>query len=272
MPGGQYTNLREQARGLGLADRWPEVAHAYADVNDVFGDIVKVTPTSKVVGDMAMMMVTSGIDREALVDPTRDIAFPESVVSMFRGELGQPFGGFPKELQNKVLKGAAPLPGRPGAVLPPVDLAAARAEAEQKAGRKLTDQQFDSYLMYPKVFLDWNAHRGKFGDVSVLPTSVFFYGMSPGQEVTVEGDPGKTEIIRFVAVSEPHADATRTVFYEVNGAPRSVTVADRALKPDRTPAVRADPGNPDHVAAPMPGMVSTVASRPATKWSAATCC
>ena len=262
MPGGQYTNLREQARGLGLGDRWSDVARTYAEVNEMFGDIVKVTPTSKVVGDMALMMVTSGIDREAVLDPQREIAFPESVVSMFRGDLGQPYGGFPTALQNKVLKGAAPLPGRPGALLKPVDLPVVRAEAEQKAERKLTDQQFASYLMYPKVFLDWNAYWGRYGDVSVLPTPVFFYGMSPGEEVTVDSGPGKTLIVRFVAVSEPHADGTRTVFFELNGQPRSVNVADRALKPDRTPSIRADAGNPDHVGAPMPGMVATVTVKP----------
>jgi pyruvate carboxylase len=258
MPGGQFTNLREQARSLGLAERWPEVARAYADVNDAFGDIVKVTPSSKVVGDMAIMMVTSGIDHEDLVDPERDIAFPESVVSMFRGDLGQPLGGWPSALQRKVLKGAKPITVRPGSVMPPANLEALRLEAEQKAERTISDAQFNSYLMYPKVFLDWNDYRQKFGDVSVLPTPVFFYGMSPGQEVAVDAGPGRTEIIRFVALSEPHEDATRTVFYEVNGQPRSVTVADRALAPERAPVAKAEPGNPDHVAAPMPGMVSTI--------------
>jgi pyruvate carboxylase len=262
MPGGQYTNLREQANSLGLSDRWPEVAQAYADVNDMFGDIVKVTPTSKVVGDMALMMVTSGLDRAAVLDPEREIAFPESVVSMFRGDLGQPYGGFPKELQKKILNGSAPLSGRPGAFLQPVDLAAARAEAEQKADRKLTDQQFASYLMYPKVFLDWNAYSAKYGDVSVLPTPVFFYGMSPGEEITVDSIPGRILILRYLAVSEPHADGTRTVFFETNGQPRSVNIADRALKSERPPAVRADAGNPDHVGAPMPGMIATVAVKP----------
>ncbi len=262
MPGGQYTNLREQARGLGLGDRWADVARTYAEVNEMFGDIVKVTPTSKVVGDMALMMVTSGLDREAVLDPNRSIAFPESVVSMFHGDLGQPYGGFPQELQKKILNGAAPLSARPGALMKPVDLTAARAEAERKAERNLTDQQFASYLMYPKVFLDWNAYRTKYGNVGVLPTTVFFYGMSPGEEVTVDGSPGRTLILRFLALSEPHADGTRTAFFEVNGQPRSVNIADRALKPDRAPARQAEAGNDDHVGAPMPGMVATVAVKP----------
>jgi pyruvate carboxylase len=262
MPGGQYTNLREQARALGLAERWPQVAKTYADVNDMFGDIIKVTPTSKVVGDMALMMVTSGIDRDDVLDPEREIAFPESVVSMFRGDLGQPYGGFPKELQRKVLNGAAPLSGRPGALLPPVDLAAERMVAERKAERPLTDQQFASYLMYPKVFLDWSAYQRRYGNVSILPTPVFFYGMLPGEEITVDIGPGRTVITRFVAVSEPHEDGTRTVFFELNGQPRSATIADRALQPERTPAVQAEAGNSDHVGAPMPGMVATVSVKP----------
>jgi len=262
MPGGQYTNLREQARSLGLADRWPEVARAYADVNEMFGDIIKVTPTSKVVGDMALMMVTSGLGREDVLDPERHVGFPESVVSMFRGDLGQPPGGFPAALQRKVLQGAAPLTERPGAVLAAVDLYAARRDAEEKTEQQLTEQQLASYLMYPKVFLDWIAARRAFGDVSVLPTPVFFYGMTPGEEVTIDIGPGRAFIVRFLAVSEPHEDGTRRVFFELNGQPRSVTVADRALAPERAPVAKAEPGNPDHVAAPMPGMVSTVSVKP----------
>jgi len=261
MPGGQYTNLREQAGALGLGERWPEVARAYADVNEAFGDIIKVTPTSKVVGDMALMMVTSGISRADLEDPDRDIAFPESVVSMFRGDLGQPQGGFPAALQRKILKGAKPFTDRPGAVLKAVDLAAARAEVEKKVEHAISDEEFASYLMYPKVFLDFDAFRRRYGDVSHLPTPIYFYGMSPGQEFAVETGPGNTQIVRFVAVSEPHDDGTRTVFYEVNGHPRAVTVADKSLAPERAPVAKAEPGNPHHVGAPMPGMVSVVSVR-----------
>jgi pyruvate carboxylase len=258
MPGGQYTNLREQANALGLGERWPEVARAYADVNDAFGDIVKVTPTSKVVGDMALMMVTSGIARADLEDPDRDIAFPESVVSMFRGEIGQPKGGFPKALSKKILKGAEPLTVRPGAVLKPVDLGASRARVEKQLNRSIDDDEFAAYLMYPKVFLDFEAFRERFGNVSLLPTSTYFYGMMPGQEIALETGPGNTAIVRFVALSEPHDDGTRTVFYEVNGHPRAVTVADKALAPERAAAAKVEAGNPLHVGAPMPGMISTV--------------
>ena len=185
MPGGQYTNLREQVRSLGIDDhRWPEVAHAYAQVNEMFGDIIKVTPTSKVVGDMAIMMVTSGLTREQVLDPEVEIAFPESVVQFFRGELGQPLGGFPAELQKKVLGGKAPLTVRPGELLPPADLQAERTAAEAKAGRSITEFELASHLMYPKVFAEYAAERAAFGDVSMLPTAVFFYGMQlrPGNQ------------------------------------------------------------------------------------------
>jgi pyruvate carboxylase len=259
MPGGQFTNLREQARSLGIDDtRWPEVARAYAQVNEMFGDIIKVTPTSKVVGDLALLMVTSGLTPEQVLDPHTQIAFPESVVSLFRGDLGQPYGGFPPALQKKVLKGAQPLKVRPGEVLPPIDLAQSRAELHRKTWREVTDEEFASYLMYPKVFLDYMQARQTYGQVTVLPTPMFFYGLEPGDEVSVDIERGKTLIVRFVAVSDGAEDGTRTVFFELNGQPRSVKVPDRshvALKPPRR---KADMTNPNHVAAPMPGRVATV--------------
>ena len=259
MPGGQYTNLREQARSLGIDDaRWPEVAQTYADVNDMFGDIVKVTPTSKVVGDMALLMVTSGLTREKVLDPHTEIAFPESVVQLFHGDLGQPHGGFPEALQRKVLKGAKPLAQRPGAGLPPVDLAAERNRIQLKLPRPVTDDDLASYLMYPKVWLDYLGERLQFGDVSILPTPVFFYGMEPGQEITVDLEKGKTLIVRFVACSATHEDGTRTVFFELNGQPRSVRVADRSQVAKRPPQRKAELGNAKHVGAPMPGTVATV--------------
>jgi pyruvate carboxylase len=259
MPGGQFTNLREQARSLGIDDvRWPEVARAYAQVNDMFGDIVKVTPTSKVVGDMAIFMVTSGLAVQDVTDAEKEIAFPESVVSFFRGELGQPYGGFPQVLQRKVLKEKAPLTVRPGQALPPVDFDKVRAAVDGKTWRAVTDHEFASYLMYPKVFLDYMEDRQNFGRVSVLPTPVYFYGMEPGAEVAVEIERGKTLMIRFVAVSEAHEDGTRTAFFELNGQPRSVKVPDRGKVATRPPRRKADTGNANHIAAPMPGTVATV--------------
>jgi len=259
MPGGQYTNLREQARSLGIEDhRWHEVATAYAEVNDLFGDIVKVTPTSKVVGDMAIMMVTSGLDRAAVLDPEVEIAFPESVVQLFRGDLGQPIGGFPPELQRKVLKGVEPLRDRPGASLPPADLEAERAAAQLKVGRAISDDELASYLMYPKVFVEYAADRARYGDLSTLPTTVFFYGMQPGQEINVDLERGKTLIVRYVTTSDPHEDGTRTVFFELNGQPRPVRIADRSQVASRPPTRKADADDPTHVGAPMPGTVATV--------------
>ena len=259
MPGGQYTNLREQARSLGIDDtRWPEVARAYADVNEMFGDIVKVTPTSKVVGDLAILMITSGLTRQAVLDPDTEIAFPESVVQLFRGDLGQPIGGFPEGLQRKVLKGAAPRTARPGALMPPADLEVLRAEASARAAHPVTDPQFASYLMYPKVFADYAAERRRFSDVAILPSPVFFYGMEPGQEINIDLEPGKTLIVRYVTKSEPHEDGTRTVFFELNGAPRSIRVTDRSQVPTRPPQRKVDPGNPRHIGAPMPGTIASV--------------
>ncbi|HEU4531534.1 MAG TPA: pyruvate carboxylase [Steroidobacteraceae bacterium] len=260
MPGGQYTNLREQARSLGIEDyRWPEVARAYAQVNDMFGDIVKVTPTSKVVGDMALMMVTSSLTREAVQDPATEIAFPESVVQLFRGDLGQPYGGFPEGLQRKVLKGAKPLTQRPGEVLPPADLDKERRSAEQKAGRSITDYELASYLMYPKVFTDYAADRARYGNVSVLPSPIFFYGLEPGQEITIDLERGKTLIVNFVTTSDVHEDGSRTVFFELNGQPRSVRVTDSSQVAKRPPQRKIEPGNAGHVGAPMPGTIASIA-------------
>jgi pyruvate carboxylase len=260
MPGGQYTNLREQARALGIdAARWPEVAAAYAEVNAMFGDIIKVTPTSKAVGDMALLMVTSGLKRAQVEDPATEVAFPESVVQLFRGELGQAPGGFPPALQRKILKGAAPLTTRPGATLPPVDLEAVRARIQPELRRTVTDEDLASYLMYPKVWLGYARDRAQYGDAAILPTSVFFYGMQPGEEISIELERGKTLIVRFVAVSEPHEDGTRTVFFELNGQPRSVRVADTSQVAQHPPPRKAEPGNTRHVGAPMPGTITTVA-------------
>ncbi len=259
MPGGQYTNLKEQARSVGLDDsRWPEVSQAYADVNDMFGNIVKVTPSSKVVGDLAIMMVSSGLTKEQVLDPNYEVAFPESVVQMMRGDLGRPEGGWPPGIQKKVLKGQLPLEQRPGATMAPLDLVAERKSLDEKLGRPATDTQFASYLMYPKVFLDYARDRTAYGDCAILPTPVFFYGMEPGDEVSVDIERGKTLIVRFVAVSEVRDDGTRQVFFELNGQPRSIVVADRSQVAKRPPQRKVESGNAKHVGAPMPGTVATV--------------
>ncbi|MBV9620260.1 MAG: pyruvate carboxylase, partial [Gammaproteobacteria bacterium] len=259
MPGGQYTNLREQARALGIeAARWPEVAAAYATVNELLGDLIKVTPTSKMVGDLALLMVSSGLTREQLLDPHTPVAFPASVVQFFRGDLGQPHGGFPQALARKVLQGEEPSRARPGARLAPVDLAAERTRIQAELPRPVSDEDLASHLMYPRVWQSYARERARHGDPSILPTPVFFYGMEPGQEIAVDLERGKTLIVRYLASSEPHEDGTRTVFFELNGQPRSVRTADRSIAPRAAPP-RAATDNPAHVGAPMPGVVASVA-------------
>jgi pyruvate carboxylase len=262
MPGGQYTNLREQARSLGIEHRWPQVAETYALVNRMFGDIIKVTPTSKVVGDLAVTMVTSGLSEADVLDPNKEIPFPDSVVSFFRGDLGQPPGGFPPALQAKVLRGASPLADRPGACLPPADLVALRAKADHDAHHAVDDANFASYLMYPKVYAEYARHHRKFGDVSVLPTPVYFFGMQRGQEILITLERGKTLVIRCLAIGEPDPDGVRELFFELNGQPRLVKITDRSKATTSKPRAKAEEGNPRHIPAPMPGVISMVAVIP----------
>ncbi|HWD12463.1 pyruvate carboxylase [Pseudochrobactrum sp. sp1633] len=259
MPGGQFTNLKEQARSLGLESRWHEVAQAYADVNLMFGDIVKVTPSSKVVGDMALMMVSQDLTTADVTNPAKDIAFPDSVVSMMRGDLGQPPAGWPRPLQVKVLKGEKPFTERPGALLQPADLEAERQEIETKLERKISDQEFASYLMYPKVFTDFAGAQTLYGPTSVLPTPVYFYGLAQEQEVFVEIERGKTLVIRNQAVGDVDDQGMVTVFFELNGQPRRIKVPDRARGAGKGARRKAELNNEAHIGAPMPGIVSTVA-------------
>ncbi len=259
MPGGQFTNLKAQARSLGLEERWPEVARAYRDVNDMFGDIVKVTPSSKVVGDMALMMVSQNLKRADVEDPEKDVAFPDSVVDMMRGNLGQPPGGFPQTILQKVLKDEAPNTERPGAHLAPVDLEAMRQEvSDQLEGMAIDDEDLSGYLMYPKVFLDYMGRHKTYGPVRTLPTKNFFYGMQPGDEITAEIDPGKTLEIRLQAIGETDDKGEVRVFFELNGQPRTVRVPNRLVQSTTQSRPKAEAGNANHIAAPMPGVVASV--------------
>jgi pyruvate carboxylase len=258
MPGGQYTNLHEQARSLGLEARWPQVCRMYAEVNKLFGDIVKVTPTSKVVGDMALFMVGNNLSPEDVTTGDRELAFPESVVEFFEGRLGQPPGGFPKALQKRVLRGRKPLRGRPGASLPPADFDADREQLERQVHRHVTEREVVTHLLYAKVFTDFAGHQRKYSDTSVLPTPVFFHGLSAGEEVSVDIEPGKTLIIRFLTVGDPHPDGQRTVFFELNGQPREVLVADKTLTAEVRKRPKADKNDPLHIGSPMPGLVVSV--------------
>lgn len=247
---------------MGLESRWHEVAQTYADVNQMFGDIVKVTPSSKVVGDMALSMVSSGLNRAEVEDPNREVAFPESVVGFFAGDLGQPPGGFPKALQEKVLKGKAPMDKRPGAYLEPVDLEAKRKEVEELTGHKINDFELASYLMYPKVFTDFMKALDTYGPTSVLPTPIYFYGLEAGDEALVDIAKGKTLVVQLVGQSKPNEKGMVRVFFELNGQPRSVSVPDRSMASEIVVRPKAELGNQLHVGAPMPGVVSTLAVKP----------
>jgi pyruvate carboxylase len=261
MPGGQYTNLKEQAESMGLGARWHELAQTYADVNMAFGDIVKVTPSSKVVGDMAIFLVNHNMTMEqfARLTPDHNMTLPMSVIDMFMGALGEPEGGWPKQLQKTILRGEKPRRGRPGAHLPKVDLEETAQAVEKKIGRRPERDEVLSYLMYPDVFVKFARNRQTWGDVDVLPTPQFYYGMERGTEVNVELEPGKALIIKFLTVGEPHPDGTRTVFFELNGQPREVNIRDRKLDVKEAAKPKADPSQPGQIGAPIPGVVSTVA-------------
>ena len=263
MPGGQFTNLKAQARSLGLEERWSEVAQAYADANMMFGDIVKVTPSSKVVGDMALMMVSQGLSRQQVEDPKTEVAFPDSVIDMFKGNLGQPEGGWPKDLSAKVLKGETAITHRPGEKLAPTDLEATRTKlnADLKVGVEdnedevIDDEDLNGYLMYPKVFMDYRTRHRLYGPVRTLPTRTFFYGMESGEQISVEIDPGKRLEIVLQTVSATLETGDVKVYFELNGQPREIRVPNRSAKAKIATRPKADETNRSHIGAPMPGLV-----------------
>ncbi|MCC1492516.1 pyruvate carboxylase [Cognatishimia sp. F0-27] len=259
MPGGQFTNLKAQARSMGLEERWHEVAQTYADVNQMFGDIVKVTPSSKVVGDMALLMVSQGLTRADVENGTTEVSFPDSVVDMMRGNLGQPPGGWPTKIQKRILKDEKPFTKRPGLLAEPVDIEQTRKSLSDKLGIEIDDEDLNGYLMYPKVFTDYATRHETYGPVRALPTRTFFYGMEAGEEISAEIDPGKTLEIRLQAVGETQDDGEVRVFFELNGQPRTIRVPDRVVKAATAARPKAEPGNADHIGAPMPGVVATVA-------------
>ena len=265
MPGGQFTNLKAQAKSLHLEDRWHEVAEAYATVNQLFGDIVKVTPSSKVVGDMALFMVTNGLTAMDVLDPTKRLNFPRSVVEMMQGALGFPEGGWPKVLQKIILDSAGekPLKGRPGTKLPKVDFAEKQKELAEKLHHEPRDVDVLSYVLYPQVYLDYAKHLQLYDNTSVLPTPAFFYPLGAGEEISVEIEPGKTLIVKYLTTGDMREDGTRTVFFELNGQPREVVVSDRSAEGTLRKNPKAEPDNPNHVGAPMPGKVSNVAVKKA---------
>jgi len=259
MPGGQYTNLFQQARALGLADRWAEVCKMYAEVNQMLGDIVKVTPTSKSVGDLALFMIAGDLSVQDVLSGAKQIAFPASVIDLVAGRMGQPPGGFPQEVKNVILGNEPEVLGRPGESMPPADIDVAREKASEHLDAEATDAEAVSYLLYPKVFSDFAKHQKEYGEVSRLPTPNFFYGQQPGDEIAVDIEKGKRLIIKYLATGSAYPDGTRTVFFELNGQPREITVTDRSLEPATQASVKVDPDDPAQVGASMPGMVINVA-------------
>ncbi|MEX2301367.1 MAG: pyruvate carboxylase [Bryobacterales bacterium] len=258
IPGGQFTNLQQQAAAMGLGHRWREVEEMYAQVNQLFGDIVKVTPSSKVVGDMTLFLLIKGMTTDDVrnLPPDHHVAFPDSVRDMFKGALGLPPGGWPLDVQRIILKGEDPIEGRPGASMPPADFPAVRKQLEAEIERKVSDDEVLSYLLYPDVFKQYNEKRRNYSDVGVLRTPVFFYGMKVGEETAIDIEAGKRLIVKFLAVGDPHSDGTRTIFFELNGQPRQVNVRDLALKVEVREHPKAQTSDPNQIGAPTPGLIT----------------
>ena len=263
MPGGQFTNLKEQARAMGLAHRWPEIAKTYADVNQLFGDIIKVTPSSKVVGDMCMFLVTRDLTCDDLLKlEPGSVDFPESVIDMLWGGLGQPDGGWPKKIQKIVLGNREPTTKRPGELAEACDLDETRLALSEKLGREASNDDLYSHLMYPQVFADFDAFLREYDRLTGLPTTAFFYGLSVGEEISVEIDPGKILFVRLIGIGEADDGGSRTVFFELNGMPREARIVDRELAPKNLVTRRkGDPNDPTHVIAPIPGMVTKISAK-----------
>ncbi|SDH89597.1 pyruvate carboxylase [Alteribacillus bidgolensis] len=255
MPGGQYSNLQQQAKAVGLKGRWNEVKKMYRRVNDMFGDVVKVTPSSKVVGDMALYMVQNDLTEDDIYEKGENLDFPDSVVEFFQGFLGQPYQGFPKELQQIILKGREAITHRPGERLEPVNFQEVKEDLYHKLDRQVTSHDMISYALYPKVFMDFERFRQQFGDVSVLDTPTFFYGLRLGEEIEVEIEQGKTLIVKLISISKPQDNGNRIVYFELNGQPREVIIKDQNVKTADTDRPKVDKTNPNQIGASMPGTV-----------------
>ncbi len=259
MPGGQYTNLKEQAASMGLSHRWPEIARTYAEVNQLFGDIVKVTPSSKVVGDMAMFLITRGIKPADVLNlEPGTTSFPASVVDMLMGNLGQPMGGWPKKLQEVVLGKQKPLNDRPGAHYKPADLKKIKDELSTKLKRDATEDDLYSHLMYPEVFAEFTKFLRDYSDVGVLPTPAFFYGLKPGEEISVQIEEGKTLFLRLISVGEVDKDGRRGITFELNGMTRVTSILDKSVQPKTKARAKADPADALQIGAPIPGLITSL--------------
>lgn len=258
MPGGQYSNLQQQAKAVGLGDRWDEIKQMYHTVNMLFGDIVKVTPSSKVVGDMALFMVQNHLSEQDIYEKGNELSFPESVVKFFEGELGQPVGGFPEKLQKIILKNRQPFTCRPGELAPAVDFEKVKVELSEKIGYQPSNEQVLSYLMYPQVFLDYCAAFEKFGAVKLLDTPTFFNGMRLGEKINVEIEKGKNLIIRLDEIGEPDVEGNRVLFFNLNGQRREIVIKDQSIQSTVTHRKKAEPTDKNQYGATMSGSVLQV--------------
>lgn len=258
MPGGQYSNLQQQAKAVGLGERWDDVKAMYQTVNDMFGDVVKVTPSSKVVGDMALFMVQNDLTASAVLEKGHTIDFPDSVIEFFQGFLGQPYGGFPKQLQQVILKGKKAISERPGEMLEDVSFSKIKEQLYEELDRPITSFDAIAYALYPKVFMAYADTFEQYGDVSVLDTPTFLYGMRMGEEIEIEIETGKTLIVKLISIGEGQADGTRAIYFELNGQPRQVIVKDESINVTAISKIKADPKNEEHIGASMPGTVVKV--------------
>ena len=259
MPGGQFTNLKEQAQSMGIGnDRWELVSKTYSDVNKLFGDIIKVTPSSKVVGDMALYMIANDYNVDDVLNIDKKISFPNSVIGFFKGELGTPKEGFPKELQKKVLGDIKPITVRPGSIIPSENLEKTKNELENKIGSTITNKQLASYLMYPKVFLDFIDFQKKYGDTSILPTPLFFNGPIIEQEYILFIEKGKSLILKYLAKGGVNKDGKCSVFFELNGQPRTIEIEDKNFDFSIVKKLKAEITNKNHVGSPLPGQISKI--------------
>ncbi|GGA83650.1 pyruvate carboxylase [Ornithinibacillus halotolerans] len=258
MPGGQYSNLQQQAKAVGLGERWDEVKKMFRRVNDLFGDVVKVTPSSKVVGDMALFMVQNNLTEDDIYEKGETINFPDSVVEFASGYIGQPYQGFPKELQRIILKGKKPITVRPGQLLDPVNFEHLKEQLYKELNRQVNSFDMISYALYPKVYMDYHEFYETYGDVSVLDSPTFFYGMNIGEVIEIEIEQGKTLIVKLVSITEPREDGTRVVYFELNGQARQVVIRDKNIKSTVNVRIKAEKNNAKHIGASMPGTVLKV--------------
>ena len=255
IPGGQYSNLIVQVESLGLIDKWEEIRKMYAEVNALLGDLIKVTPSSKVVGDLALFMVQNSIKPDELLKKGENLSFPDSVVSFFKGMLGQPYGGFPKKLQKIVLKEEKPLAKRPGLLLDDYDFDSAKKELENEFNREFSEEEVVSYALYPPVFKDYVKFAEIYGDASIFCTKSFFYPLKKEEEIEVDIEEGKTLIIKYLSVGEPDKKGFRRVYFELNGQPRNVNIKDEKLTDIIKSNVKGNLSDPHDICATMPGKI-----------------